>query len=172
MELVLKERENENKTSFYSFIWFVGTESCHTGLFDCFTCNFVLCGNSTELPEQPVHHSHYKWFQSIIEGPSIVVFSERRLRECVTVFPAYWYSCLSPHVSDRASVLGSANGEGEFCTSYRSHDWGSLAVDTKKPKLRRWCVGKTGLINLFNWYAGAAWVVWTWMKLCTVIWKV
>lgn len=55
------------------------------GLFDCFTCNFVLCGNSPELPEQPVHHSHYKWFQSIIEGPSIVVFSERRLREWVVL---------------------------------------------------------------------------------------
>lgn len=155
------------------------------GLFDCFTCSFILCGNSTEFPEQPiVHHSHYKWFQSNLEGVNRRAYDKNLSKRCsvqwdgwasescVTVFPAYWYSCLSPHVSDRASVLGSANGEGEFCASYLSQDWGSLAVDTKRSELRRWCVGKTGLINLFNWYAGAAWVLGTWMKLCTVIWKV
>lgn len=47
-----------------------------------------------------------------------------------------------------------------------------LAFYASKTQLRRWCAGKTELINLFNWYAGAALVVCTWMMICSVIWNV
>lgn len=148
-------------------------------LFDCFTCTFCFVWefylNSRRLVQ-------YKWILGNLEGVNRRAYEKNFSRccgfqweSCVTVFPAYWYSCLSPHVSDRghrAGVLGSANGEGEFCASYLSQDRGSLAVYGTKTHSGRWCAGKTELINLFNWYAGVALVVCTWMMICSVIWKV
>ncbi len=142
MKLVLKERENENKTSFYSLTWFdflfeqkVVTQVCLIASLAISFCvgNLLNCQSSlcitAIINDFRVSLRDQALWCSVRDG--------WESESCVTVFPAYWYSCLSPHVSDRASVLGSANGEGEFCTSYRSHDWGSLAVDAKKPKLRR-----------------------------------
>ncbi len=52
------------------------------GLFDCFTCSFILCGNSTEFPEQPVHHSNYKWFQSNLEGVNRRAYDKNLSKRC------------------------------------------------------------------------------------------
>lgn len=144
-------------------------------LVDCFTCTFRFAWEFYLNPRRLVHH---KWFLGNLEGVNRRAYEKHFSRccgfqweSCVTVFPAYWYSCLSLHVSDRASVLGSAN-EGEFCASYLSQDRGSLAVYATKTHSGRWCAGKTELINSFNWFAGVALVVCTWIMICSVIWKV
>jgi len=56
-------------------------------------------------------------------------------------------------VSDRASALGSANGEGEFCASYRSQDRGSLAVygTDSFGKVMCWKDRIDQLVQLIHW---------------------
>lgn len=52
------------------------------GLFDCFIFYFILCGNSTEFPEQPVHHSQCKWFQSNLERVNRRAYDKNLSKRC------------------------------------------------------------------------------------------